>query len=437
MTVVDRADAAEVSAPSDAPSTPPLPVRLRFAGHRGDYWRLMIRGGALQAITLGIYRFWLFTDMRRFLWMSTEIEDETLEYTGTAAELLIGFLMAIGILIPVYALLFVASLEFGFLSRLSGIVAFVVLAGFSQYAAYRARRYRLTRTVFRGLRFHQGGSAVRYAVRAMLWWIPVVITLGLASPWATANLERYKMRNTFYGNLGGSFAGSGGRLFGHGILIWLLVVGPFVVSLDAAVRTIDWVAVVDALEDSNITSAIVALRSNEPFLRGLGLLIPGVTWAVFVGFVLYPAYQAIAMRWWLGGLRLGGCAAASDLPMRRYYSAYLRYLAYLLLFSIVFSTVAGAAFGLGYAALRGQIDFDRSSLWRDGLAAGSAIIGYVIYILGCSTIYQVVVKMRLWQIAVESMLISGIAALDHVQAGEATASAVGEGLADALGAGSI
>src|SRR5229473_8021197 len=164
MTVIDRVDTATTPSP-DVSLRTASPVRLRFAGDRGDYWRLMIRGGVLQAITLGIYRFWLFTDMRRFLWASTEVEGETLEYTGTAAELLIGFLMAIGILVPVYALLFVASLEFGILSQLSGIVAFVVLAGFGQYAAFRARRYRLTRTVFRGLRFHQGGSPVRYAVR--------------------------------------------------------------------------------------------------------------------------------------------------------------------------------------------------------------------------------------------------------------------------------
>src|SRR6266849_6184706 len=210
MTVVDRVDTAATSAPPDAPLPPPSPVRLRFVGDHGDYWRLMIRGGALQAVTLGIYRFWLFTDMRRFLWTSTEVKGETLEYTGTAVELLIGFLMAIGILVPIYALLFVASLELGILSILSGIVAFVVLAGFGQYSVYRARRYRLTRTVFRGLRFHQGGSPVRYAVRAMLWWIPIGVTLGLASPWATANLERYKMRNTFYGNLGGVLWAAGG-----------------------------------------------------------------------------------------------------------------------------------------------------------------------------------------------------------------------------------
>ena len=247
MTIADRVDATADTAPPDAPSLPPSPARLHFSGNRGDYWRLMIRGAALQAITLGIYRFWLFTDMRRFLWASTEVEGETFEYTGTAVELLLGFLMAIGILIPVYALLFAASLEFGMLSQLSGTVAFVVLAGFGQYAAFRARRYRLTRTVFRGLRFHQGGSAVRYTMRAMLWWIPIAMTLGLASPWAMANLECYKMRNTFYGNLGGSFAAGGWRLFWRGILVWLVVVGPLAAGLAAAVTVIDWPAVLRAL----------------------------------------------------------------------------------------------------------------------------------------------------------------------------------------------
>jgi uncharacterized membrane protein YjgN (DUF898 family) len=430
MTVVDRIDAAGTLPP------PPLsPVRLRFVGGIGDYWRLMVRGAVLQAITLGIYRFWLFTDMRRFLWAATEIAGETLEYTGTAAELFIGFLIAIGILIPVYALFFVASLEFGLVSQVSGLVAFAGLAGFGRYAAYRARRYRLTRTVFRGLRFHQTGSAIRYAVRAMLWWVPVILTLGLAWPWAAANLERYKMRNTFYGNLGGSFAGSGTRLFGRGVLIWLLAVGPLVGGLAAALALVDWSAVKELTKRDELQIGGVLLNHSEQFF--LAALLTGALWLGLVGAVLYPAYQAIAMRWWLGGLRLGGAAGASDLRVGRYYGAYLRYLLYVLLFSIAFAAVAGLVSLLGFTTLYGQIDFAKPSVLRDGLAAGTGIIAYVIYALGIYTIYLVVVKMRLWQAAVESMLISGYAALDHVRAGEAASSAVGEGLADALGGGGI
>src|SRR5215467_3000953 len=121
MTVIDRIDTAATPSPPDPSLRPASPVRLRFVGDRGDYWRLMIRGSALQTVTLGIYRFWLFTDMRRFLWASTEVDGETMEYTGTAVELLIGFLIAIGILVPIYALFFLASLELGILSRLSGV----------------------------------------------------------------------------------------------------------------------------------------------------------------------------------------------------------------------------------------------------------------------------------------------------------------------------
>jgi uncharacterized membrane protein YjgN (DUF898 family) len=440
MTVVDRVDSAASSAPLDAPLPPPSPVRLRFVGHRSDYWRLMIRGAVLQAVTLGTYRFWLFTDMRRFLWASTDVEGETLEYTGTPIELLIGFLIAIGILVPVYALLFVASLQFGIFSRLSGIVAFVVLAGFGQYAVYRARRYRLTRTVFRGLRFHQSGSAMRYALRAMLWWIPIALTLGLASPWATANLERYKMRNTFYGSLGGGFAGSAGRLFWRGILIWLVVIGPLAVGLIAAVALIDWPAVIQALGRGNVAGFDAAMKGNERTMVGIGALAAAATWSMLFAAMLYPAYQAIVMRWWLGGVRLGGAAAASDLQMRRYYFAYLRYLLHVVLFSIAFAVVALLVVGLAHASR----NFTLAAILRDGVAgadviltAVTGIVAYVIYILGVSTIYQVVVKMRLWKAAVESVVISGIAALDHVQASEATASAVGEGLADALGTGAI
>ena len=132
---------------------------MRFLGTRRDYWRLLTRGAALLMVTLGIYRFWLTTDMRRFLWANTEIAGEALEYTGTPFELLIGFLVAIAMLIPLYAGFFVAALDLGLLGQISGMLGFAALSVLGQYAIYRARRYRLTRTVYRGLRFHQDGSA--------------------------------------------------------------------------------------------------------------------------------------------------------------------------------------------------------------------------------------------------------------------------------------
>ena len=74
---------------------------------------------------------------------------------------------------------------------------------------YRARRYRLSRTIWRGVRFWMKGSGWSYAWRAGLWMLLVVVTLGLALPWCQAALERYKMGNSFYGDLAGRFEGTG------------------------------------------------------------------------------------------------------------------------------------------------------------------------------------------------------------------------------------
>src|SRR5262245_40243542 len=84
---------------------------IQFLGSDRNYWRIWIRGSALLAVTLGIYRFWLTTDTRQFLWSNTEVLGEPLEYTGTAREVLIGFLIAVDILIAFYDFLFLLVLR--------------------------------------------------------------------------------------------------------------------------------------------------------------------------------------------------------------------------------------------------------------------------------------------------------------------------------------
>ena len=76
---------------------PPPAGAVDFLGQEAAYWRLRVKGAALLVLTLGIYRFWFATDVRRYLWSNTEIGGETLEYTGLATELLYGFLIAVTI----------------------------------------------------------------------------------------------------------------------------------------------------------------------------------------------------------------------------------------------------------------------------------------------------------------------------------------------------
>src|SRR5229473_8554912 len=187
--------------------------RMAFAGRRSDFRRLVTRGTMLELVTVGFYRFWLATDMRRHLWSHTSVEGDAPEYIGTAKELLIGFLFALAILVPLYLVYFLIGIEAERLKAFASIPVALFYYLFFQFEGYRARRYRLTRSVWRGVRFAMGGSGLNYAWRVGLWTLLVAITLGFALPWRQAALERFKMRYTAYGSLQGRFEGTGGGLF--------------------------------------------------------------------------------------------------------------------------------------------------------------------------------------------------------------------------------
>src|ERR1700730_6421176 len=134
------------SLPIETPIAAPDRGAAAFSGAYRAYWRLLGRGAVLLMVALGLYRFWLMTDIRRFLWSNTELADDSFEYTGTATELLLGFLVGVAVLIPIYALIFLAATGLGIV-QLASVLAFVLMGFLGQYAVYRARRYRLTRSV--------------------------------------------------------------------------------------------------------------------------------------------------------------------------------------------------------------------------------------------------------------------------------------------------
>lgn len=423
-------DATEATAASDIASPPPeadLPP-VRFLGDERAYWRLMVRGAVLLMFTLGIYRFWLVTDIRRFLWSHSEIDDQTLEYSGTPFELLLGFLFALAVLVPVYGGIFYAALDLGVLGELSGVLGFVLLLFLGNFAIYRARRYRLTRTIYRGVRFKQEGSALRYSVCAVFWWTLIVLTLGLAYPFAQGALERFKMRNTLYGRLPATFTASAWALFFRGFPMWLAVVGPFVLGLALTFNAVNWSAfagitqlsgedIVNRIETARIADAIVYLSIT-------------IGWGIAAAAILYPAFQAMMLRWWIPGLRFGKLELRARIQTPDIYRAYLRFVWYACIFTLVIGI--GVFIGvviIGYVAyFHGQ---DVAEIVTTLLLLG----GYVAAALGFSTIYQVTVRLALWRIGMNAIEITNIAILDDVPASGRPSSPFGEGLADALNVG--
>ena len=430
MTTIEATGAA-VSVPTVAPRH----GIVRFIGNVRAYWRLLIRGAVLLMVTLGIYRFWLNTDMRRFLWSNTELAGHTLEYTGTARELLLGFLIAIAILVPLNVTFFLLMLYAG-MEEFAGVAGFVLLTMFGHFAIYRARRYRLTRTVYRGVRCHQTGSAWRYAVCAMFWWTLNILTLGLIYPMMAAALERLKLRNTYFGNLGGRFEGSAGWLFVRGFLLWLLVMGPLFGGLLFGIFATDWEALIAALA-SGSDKAFATL--DKTTVAAFGILVAALIWLVLAAAVLYPVFQAMVWRWWTSGLRFGDVSVSSRLRTGQVYRIYLRFLGYSFVFVLVASVMLGLLFAVaaGVGALLARMTGIPANEIGGVLAGIVGVAGYVAMALGYSAIYQAVVRLGLWQAIWESLDLSNISELDRVSAEGIPSSAVGEGLADALNMGGL
>jgi uncharacterized membrane protein YjgN (DUF898 family) len=389
-------------------SPPPLSVAaaepIVFSGERSDFRRLVIRGAMLELVTLGFYRFWLTTDMRRHLWSHTSVGGDHPEYTGTGKELLIGFLVALAVLVPIYLVYFLIGLQAEQMQAFASIplVAFFYL--FAQFAIYRARRYRLTRTIWRGVRFWMDGSGWSYAWRAALWGLFGMITLGIALPWRAAALERFKMRHSHYGDLQGRFDGTGSQLFKRIWWLWALGLAAVVlVSLASAVHP--------------------AFGGVVIFLLMISLLF------------IYPVYKAIEWRWWASGIRFGDVRFESKLTAGRLIGLYLKVVGWFLLLILALSAVVFTAVTLlaGPGNLEGLTP--ETLLRQQTPILVVSVVSYVVTALALTAIIRIYLMRDLWARIATSTTVYNLSAADNVIAKGEAAGALGEGLADSLDVG--
>jgi len=198
-----------------------------------------------------------------------------------------------------------------------------------------------------------------------------------------------------------------------------------------AVGAIDWAAVGEAVRrgGDDVMGRVEAAGVGP----GLVIAVLSIGWSVIALAVLYPAFQAMVLRWWISGLRFGSLSVASQLRTRAVYALYLRFMWIALIAGVVLTIGAGVAIALtGWlGSLLGK------GTMAELLTTAVLIATYVIVALAYSTIYQATVKLRLWKAGFESIELAGLEALDRVKAAGAAGSAVGEGLADALNLGGI
>ncbi len=405
--------------PDEAPPPPIRTAPVSFVGKRRPFLGILLSGLVLLLPTLGLYRFWLVTRKRQFYWGHTDIEGDALEYTGTPAQLLVGFLMAVLIFLPIYVALFYVTVRLPDLSGLTYMILLPLFWFFMGYAGYRSRRFRLSRTLWRGIRFQQSGNAWVYAFKRFVWTIVTILTLGLAYPFMARSLWAYRIGNTWYGDRRFAFSGRVRTIAGPFYSAYMLVAALLAFSGWQFYR----LETGGGDHDAYIAS-----------VAGLTLLV------AFVGYIAWIFVTTRIDSRFFSSVGIGEAGLKVRISAVAIALQHLTYVLLLCVFIGVFSIVAlvvvgGMTAGLEMIGGAGTSE-DLARLMHMGSSAFIVLIAFYLGFLGLwNLLSELVLAVGYWKIAARGAQITNIEALDTVRAAGTESPLAGEGLADALNVG--
>ncbi len=277
------------------PSTAPETLRIDYVPRPG-LLRLTLVNTLLWVVTLTVYRFWARTNVRRHVWSSVHINGQPLEYTGKGSELFKGALLVFFVLLlPVGLVAAGFSTAYGpdhpAVAALQSLV-FLVFSLLWGAAIFKARRYQMSRTQWRGIRGGLEGSAMIYSLTYFGSLIARVLSLGWTTPVLNLNLQEQMTDAMRFGDRKFRFRGRAGPLYPSYALCWFLTV----FFLAGGIALIIWVT--STFQDGVIGQQIKDLFELETqgqdgnaalgfFVLGTGLLL------VLTYFIFYPAIWAI------------------------------------------------------------------------------------------------------------------------------------------------
>lgn len=266
--------------------------------HTGRFFNVLglaLKNAFLTLITLTLYRFWARTSMRRRLWSRAWVMGDPLEYTGSAWELVRGFIIALPtFFLPWVFVAYIAPLVMNPVTAAwLGFGFWVILVPLIAAARYWMRRYQLSRTRWRGIRMGLAGSAWAFAAASWGWWVLQVLSLGWYTPAARMNRARLMWENTRFGDQPFEFVNDG-QSPQKGL--W----GPFAIGWFGTLAIIIATPVaVGFLGFYLATIAGIEPDADEPMgysmYTGLALLLMAAV-GLFLWLVVWAPYNAAAMN---------------------------------------------------------------------------------------------------------------------------------------------
>lgn len=126
---------------------------LKYKGTGSQLLPIVLLNLLFTIITIGIFRFWAKTNIRKYLWKNTYLDDEPFEYLGTGGELFVGSVI-VGVVLSagLFSITFLMSIiadSYPMLGPFVFILMYPLFIFLMGVAIYRAQVYRMSRTRWR------------------------------------------------------------------------------------------------------------------------------------------------------------------------------------------------------------------------------------------------------------------------------------------------
>lgn len=207
-----------------------------FSGSWRAFTPIAFTNLLLSIVTLGIYIFWARTRERRYLWSHTRFIDDRLEWTGTGRELMIGYGFAILLFaLPIGLINFItfnAAIMRGH-EGIAGVIGFAMYLLFfflTGLAVFRGLRYRLSRTLWHGIRGGSDSFGLAFGWRYLWKMLLGSFSLGLLTPWAMTSLWNDRFGEMSFGPLRFQAEARAGPIFLRFMLFYLAPVLFFIAA---------------------------------------------------------------------------------------------------------------------------------------------------------------------------------------------------------------
>ena len=206
-------------------AAPPAPVirhQFRFEGSGGEYFKIWIVNLALTIVTLGIFSAWAKVRNKRYFYGNTYVGDHNFDYHGLPLRILLGRLIAGGILLGY-------SATIHFMPAMTFIWALFFLFAIP-WLVMSSLRFNARNSSYRNIRFNFTGTYGGAFGAYIGWPLLAAITLFTTYPLARRARDQYNVNNHTFGGKYFYAEIPGAAMYGIYVIALLMFLGLLMVA---------------------------------------------------------------------------------------------------------------------------------------------------------------------------------------------------------------